>query len=180
MEVKRAKENWFASFGKSVLGGIKSNGGIIIGLIIICLILGIMTDSFLTVRNFTNIMRQISINVILACGMTMVIILGGIDLSVGSIIAVSGCLCCGLITNVGIPSAAAIPVSILAGTLVGIFNGFVVSRTTIPPFIVTLAMMNIGRGFARIYTKATTILVDDELFTFIGSGTVLGLSLIHI
>ena len=180
MEIKKVKENWFASFGRSILGGIRSNGGILIGLIMICLILGVMTDSFLTVRNFTNIMRQISINVILACGMTMVIILGGIDLSVGSIIAVSGCLCCGLITNTGMPSAAAIPVSILAGTLVGIFNGLVVSRTTIPPFIVTLAMMNIGRGFARIYTKATTILVDDELFTFIGSGTVLGGFPIHI
>lgn len=177
MEIKKVKENWFASSGRSILGGIRSNGGILIGLIMICLILGVMTDSFLTVRNFTNIMRQISINVILACGMTMVIILGGIDLSVGSIIAVSGCLCCGLITNTGMPSAAAIPVSILAGTLVGIFNGLVVSRTTIPPFIVTLAMMNIGRGFARIYTKATTILVDDELFTFIGSGTVLGVFL---
>lgn len=180
MEIKKVKENWFASFGRSILGGIRSNGGILIGLIMICLILGVMTDSFLTVRNFTNIMRQISINVILACGMTMVIILGGIDLSVGSIIAVSGCLCCGLITNTGMPSAAAIPVSILAGMLVGIFNGLVVSRTTIPPFIVTLAMMNIGRGFARIYTKATTILVDDELFTFIGSGTVLGGIPIHI
>lgn len=180
MEIKKVKENWFVSFGRSILGGIRSNGGILIGLIMICLILGVMTDSFLTVRNFTNIMRQISINVILACGMTMVIILGGIDLSVGSIIAVSGCLCCGLITNTGMPSAAAIPVSILAGTLVGIFNGLVVSRTTIPPFIVTLAMMNIGRGFARIYTKATTILVDDELFTFIGSGTVLGGIPIHI
>ena len=180
MEREKVRENWFSSFGKSVLGGIKSNGGIIIGLAIICLILGVMTDSFLTVRNFTNIMRQISINVILACGMTMVIILGGIDLSVGSIIAVSGCLCCGLITNTGVPAAAAIPISILAGTLVGIFNGFVVSRTTIPPFIVTLAMMNIGRGVARIYTKATTILVDDELFTFIGSGTVLGGIPIHI
>jgi len=180
METKKTKENWFASFGRNVLAGIKSNGGIIIGLIIICIILGIMTDSFLTVRNFTNIMRQISINVILACGMTMVIILGGIDLSVGSIIAVSGCLCCGLITNTGMPSAVAIPISILAGTLVGIFNGFVISRTTIPPFIVTLAMMNIGRGFARIYTKATTILVDDDLFTFIGSGTVLGGIPIHI
>lgn len=180
METKKTKENWFASFGRNVLAGIKSNGGIIIGLIIICIILGIMTDSFLTVRNFTNIMRQISINVILACGMTMVIILDGIDLSVGSIIAVSGCLCCGLITNTGMPSAVAIPISILAGTLVGIFNGFVISRTTIPPFIVTLAMMNIGRGFARIYTKATTILVDDDLFTFIGSGTVLGGIPIHI
>lgn len=180
MEAKKTKENWFASFGRNILAGLKTNGGIIIGLIIICIILGIMMDSFLTVRNFTNIMRQISINVILACGMTMVIILGGIDLSVGSIIAISGCLCCGLITNEGMPAYAAIPISILAGTLVGIFNGFVVSRTTIPPFIVTLAMMNIGRGFARIYTKATTILVDDEVFTFIGSGTVLGGIPIHI
>lgn len=180
MEAKKTKENWFASFGRNVLAGLKTNGGIIIGLIIICIILGIMAEPFLTIRNFTNIMRQISINVILACGMTMVIILGGIDLSVGSIIAVSGCLCCGLITNTGVPSYAAIPISILAGTLVGIFNGAVISRTTIPPFIVTLAMMNIGRGFARIYTKATTILVDDELFTFIGSGTVLGGIPIHI
>lgn len=180
MEAKKTKENGFVSFSKNIWAGIKANSGIIIGLILICILLGIMTDSFLTVRNFTNIMRQISINVILACGMTMVIILGGIDLSVGSIIAVSGCLCCGLITNTGMPSAAAIPLSILVGTLIGVFNGFVVSRTTIPPFIVTLAMMNIGRGFARIYTKATTILVDDELFTFIGSGTVLGGIPIHI
>ncbi len=179
MEAKKTKENWLLGFGKSLWAGVKSNGGIIIGLILICILLGIMTDSFLTVRNFTNIMRQISINVILACGMTMVIILGGIDLSVGSIIAISGCLCCGLITNAGVPSVLAIPISILAGTLVGIFNGIVVSRTTIPPFIVTLAMMNIGRGFARIYTKATTILVDDELFTFIGSGSVFGVIPIH-
>lgn len=167
------------SFGKGLVEGIKRNGGILIGLLIICLILTIMSDSFLRIQNFSNIMRQISVNVILACGMTMVIILGGIDLSVGSIIAVSGCLCCGLITNVGMSSVLAIPVSILAGTLVGVFNGLVVSRTTIPPFIVTLATMNIGRGFARIYTKATTILVDDELFTFIGSGKIFGGIPIH-
>ena len=154
-------------FVKGFVDSIKRNGGIIIGLLIICAILTVMSDSFLSPQNFANIMRQITVNVILACGMTMVIILGGIDLSVGSIIAVSGCLCCGLITNVGMPSVAAIPLSILAGTLVGVFNGVIISRTTIPPFIVTLATMNIGRGFARIYTKATTILVDDELFTFI-------------
>ena len=77
------------------------------------------------------------------------------------------------------PSVAAIPLSILAGTLVGVFNGVIISRTTIPPFIVTLATMNIGRGFARIYTKATTILVDDELFTFIGSGKLFGNIPIH-
>lgn len=166
-------------FVKSFVDSTKRNGGIIIGLLIICIILTIMSDSFLSLQNFANIMRQITVNVILACGMTMVIILGGIDLSVGSVIAVSGCLCCGLITNAGIPSVLAIPLSILAGTLVGVFNGVVISRTTIPPFIVTLATMNIGRGFARIYTKATTILVDDELFTFIGSGKVFGNIPIH-
>lgn len=172
-------ENIITNFGKSLFDSIKSNGGIIIGLLLLCILLGILTDSFLTTRNFSNIMRQISVNVILACGMTMVIILGGIDLSVGSIIAISGCLCCGLITNTGFSPIAAIPVSILAGTLVGVFNGLVISRTTIPPFIVTLAMMNIGRGFARIYTKSTTILVEDELFTFIGSGKVFGGIPIH-
>lgn len=177
METKN--ESRVQSWGKGLVDVIKRNGGIIIGLLVICIILTIMSDSFLKLQNFSNIMRQITVNVILACGMTMVIILGGIDLSVGSIIAVSGCLCCGLITNVGMPSVAAIPISILAGTLVGVFNGLVVSRTTIPPFIVTLATMNIGRGFARIYTKATTILVDDELFTFIGSGKIFGGIPIH-
>lgn len=170
----KKKGNVVTDFGKNVVATIKYNGGIIIGLLIICVLLTVMTDSFCTVRNFSNIMRQITVNVILACGMTMVIILGGIDLSVGSVIAVSGCLCCGLITNMGLSSIIAIPIAICAGTLVGVFNGFVVSRTSIPPFIVTLAMMNIGRGFARIYTKATTILVDDPLFTFIGSGKILG------
>lgn len=172
METK--KQTSLPGFAGSIVSAVKYNGGIIIGLLIICILLTIVTDSFCTVRNFSNIMRQISVNVILACGMTMVIILGGIDLSVGSVIAVSGCLCCGLITNVGLPSVAAIPISIAAGTLVGVFNGLVISRTTIPPFIVTLAMMNIGRGFARVYTKSTTILVDDPLFTFIGSGQILG------
>lgn len=179
MKHKNAKEHMLKNFGSNLIEGIKGNGGIIIGLILICILLSVMTESFLTVKNFSNIMRQISVNVILACGMTMVIILGGIDLSVGSIIAISGCLCCGLITNTGLPAAIAIPVSILAGTLVGVFNGLVISRTTIPPFIVTLAMMNVGRGFARIYTKSTTILVDDELFTFIGSGKVFGGIPIH-
>lgn len=160
--------------GQNIAAAIKYNGGIIIGLLIICVLLSFITDSFLSFRNFSNILRQISVNVILASGMTMVIILGGIDLSVGSVIAISGCLCCGLITNTGLPAVAAIPIAICAGTLVGVFNGLVISRTSIPPFIVTLAMMNVGRGFARIYTDSTTILVDDPLFTFIGSGKILG------
>jgi ribose transport system permease protein len=153
---------------------IRGNLGILIGLIIMCVGLSFISDSFATSTNIFNVMRQIAVNVFLACGMTMVILIGGIDLSVGSVIAISGCLCAGLITNNGLPSWLAIIISVLAGTAVGAFNGLVVANTKIPPFIVTLAMMNIGRGFARIYTKATTILVDDDLFIWIGSGKIFG------
>lgn len=153
---------------------VRGNLGILIGLVIMCVGLAFISDSFATSTNIFNVMRQIAVNVFLACGMTMVILIGGIDLSVGSVIAISGCLCAGLITNNGLPSILAIVISVLAGTAVGAFNGLIVANTKIPPFIVTLAMMNIGRGFARIYTKATTILVDDELFIWIGSGKLFG------
>lgn len=153
---------------------VRGNLGILIGLVIMCVGLAFISDSFATSTNIFNVMRQIAVNVFLACGMTMVILIGGIDLSVGSVIAISGCLCAGLITNNGLPSWLAIVISVLAGTAVGAFNGLIVANTKIPPFIVTLAMMNIGRGFARIYTKATTILVDDDLFIWIGSGKLFG------
>lgn len=153
---------------------VRSNLGILIGLLIMCIGLTFISDSFATSTNIFNVLRQISVNVFLACGMTMVILIGGIDLSVGSVIAISGCLCAGLITNNGIPSGLAIILAIIIGTLVGAVNGLIIANTKIPPFIVTLAMMNIGRGFARIYTNATTILVNDELFIWIGSGKIFG------
>ena len=153
---------------------VRSNLGILIGLLIMCIGLTFISDSFATSTNIFNVLRQISVNVFLACGMTMVILIGGIDLSVGSVIAISGCLCAGLITNNGIPSGLAIILAIIIGTLVGAVNGLIIANTQIPPFIVTLAMMNIGRGFARIYTNATTILVNDELFIWIGSGKIFG------
>ena len=160
--------------GNGAIQMLKGNLGILIGFAIMCLALTIITDSFATTRNIFNVMRQISVNVFLACGMTMVILIGGIDLSVGSIIAISGCLSAGFITNYGIPSALAIPLAIAIGTATGAVNGFIIANTKIPPFIVTLAMMNVGRGFARIYTRATTILVDDDLFMWIGSGKIFG------
>ena len=153
---------------------VRSNLGILIGLLIMCIGLTFISDSFATSTNIFNVLRQISVNVFLACGMTMVILIGGIDLSVGSVIAISGCLCAGLITNNGIPSGLAIILAIIIGTLVGAVNGLIIANTKIPPFIVTLAMMNIGRGFARICANATTILVNDELFIWIGSGKIFG------
>lgn len=168
----KKKENLWRENG--IIKIVRSNLGILIGLLIMCIGLTFISDSFATSTNIFNVLRQISVNVFLACGMTMVILIGGIDLSVGSVIAISGCLCAGLITNNGIPSGLAIILAIIIGTLVGAVNGLIIANTKIPPFIVTLAMMNIGRGFARIYTNATTILVNDELFIWIGSGKIFG------
>lgn len=162
-------------FGQSVMNTIKMNFGILMGLAILCVGLTVMTDKFATVTNFFNVVRQITINLYLACGMTFVILLGGIDLSVGSVIAVTGCISAGMITWLGLPVPVGILIGILFGTLVGAINGLIVSRTTIPAFIVTLATMNIGRGIARIYTHAQTIAVLDDSYTFWGMGSVLGL-----
>lgn len=128
-----------------------------------------------TVTNLFNVVRQITINLFLACGMTFVILLAGIDLSVGSVIAVSGCISAGLISWNGLPVYVGILGGILAGVVIGLINGYIVSSTNIPAFIVTLAMMNIGRGIARVYTKAQTISVLDDSYTFWGMGTIFGI-----
>ena len=88
------KHKW----GQSAVNTIKMNFGILMGLLILCVGLTFLTDKFATVTNFFNVIRQITINLYLACGMTFVILLGGIDLSVGSVIAVSGCISAGMIT----------------------------------------------------------------------------------
>lgn len=162
-------------FLKELWEDIKPHIGVLGGLLILCLVLSIITDAFMTPRNLFNVLRQISVNVFLACGMTMIIILGAIDLSVGSIIAVSGCLCAGFITRLGMPTIPAIILAILAGGVIGVLNGLIVSKTTIPPFIVTLATMNIGRGIARVYTANKTITISDPIFSFVGTGYIFGI-----
>jgi ribose transport system permease protein len=154
---------------------IRENLGIIIGLFVLCLILVIYDITrgrtvFLTTNNIMNVLRQVSTNLIIACGMTMVIILGGIDLSVGSIVGLSGCVTAMLIAYNHWPIAAAVCMGVFMGVLSGAFNGFVISKTTIPPFIVTLAMMNIARGACYVYTNAAPIRVMSDEFNFIGSG----------
>lgn len=153
----------------------KTHLGILAGLIILCAVLSVTTTSFATVTNFFNVVRQVTINLFLACGMTFVILLSGIDLSVGSVIAVSGCISAGLITWNGLPVYVGILGGIAIGTLLGAVNAFIVSSTNIPAFIVTLAMMNIGRGIARIYTKAQTISVLNDQYMFWGMGSIFGI-----
>ncbi len=172
-QVVKKKGSGINRAGKKFLQFIKENIGIIIALVVLCIFLSvnpITSDSFLTQKNVFNVLRQISSNLFLACGMTMVIILGGIDLSVGSIIALSGCIAAGCVARYNLPIGVAIVVGILVGLAVGLFNGLVISKTTIPSFIVTLATMNIAKGLAYVYTGGSPVRVVTKEWQFIGAG----------
>lgn len=158
---------------KNIKQYIRDNIGIIGALLILCIFLSVFPKtgaSFLTKKNIFNVLRQISSNLFLACGMTMVIILGGIDLSVGSIIALSGCVAAGCVSRYGLPIIAAIVIGVLIGMVTGMCNGGIISKTTIPPFIVTLATMNIAKGFAYVYTGGSPVRVVTKEWQFLGAG----------
>ena len=149
----------------------KENMGTLIGLFVMCLILSFTTDGvFYSQRNLINVLRQVSSNACLAFGMTFAIITGGIDLSVGSILALSGTLSAGLIVKSGFSVPQAVITAIVIGTCLGLFNGFMIAKTTIPPFIVTLAMMQIARGAAYIYSNGQPIRAMIKEYQIIGTG----------
>ncbi|MCR4830036.1 MAG: ribose ABC transporter permease [Pseudobutyrivibrio sp.] len=160
---------------KSVTNYFKENIGIIIALAAMCVFLIVFPttrNTFLTSKNVLNILRQNASNLFLATGMTMVIILGGIDLSVGSVIALSGCVAAGCVEFLGLPEIVGFAAAILVGGIVGVFNGTVISKTDIPPFIVTLASMNIAKGIALVYTQGAPIRCMTDAFKFPGAGYV--------
>lgn len=167
-----------ASIGKLQVGrGIgryfKENMGIIIAFIVLYAFLAlnpVTSRAFLKSQNMFNVLRQISTNLYLACGMTMVIILGGIDLSVGSIVALSGCVAAAGVVRYGLPLPAAILLGLCVGVVFGMFNGAIIAKTTIPPFIVTLATMDIARGFAYVYTGGSPVRIVSKEWQFIGAG----------
>lgn len=144
----------------------------IIAFLVIVAIFSILSDRFLTMDNFFNVLRQVSTNGIIALGMTLIIISGGIDLSVGSVMAFAGTICCGLIASSGIPFPIAILIAIACSAGFGLFNGFMVTHVGMPPFIVTLASMQMVRGCAYIYSQGSPIRVIDENFNMIGNGYV--------
>ncbi|MDO4522448.1 MAG: ABC transporter permease [Eubacteriales bacterium] len=164
-----------ARFQKNVIQYFKENLGIIVALLAICIFLAVFPKTssiFLSSKNIFNVLRQIAPNVFLACGMIMVIILGGIDLSVGMVIALTGCIAAGCVSRYGFPIPVAFLVGILIGMVVGMFNGIWVAKTTIPPFIVTLASMNISKGFAQVYTGGSPVRVVNDEWQFLGAGYV--------
>jgi ribose transport system permease protein len=153
-----------------IINYLKENAGILIGLGIMCVALAILSPAFLTESNVLNVLRQVSTNADLAFGMTLAIILCGIDLSVGAILALSGTVAAGLIAINNVPVPIAVTIGLLIGTGCGLFNGIVIAKTGIPPFIVTLAMVNIARGAAYVYTGGMPIRTMNPQFTNIGTG----------
>ena len=143
-------------------------------LLVICVFATILSPSFLSVTNLFNVFKQITVAGIVGCGMTFVILTGGIDLSVGSILGLSGVLASGALASTG-NTAVAVAVSLTVGIACGAVNGFFVSVCGIPPFISTLGMMTLLRGVILVYTKGSPIPIKSDAYKFFGKGSIAGI-----
>ncbi|WP_396232416.1 ABC transporter permease [Fredinandcohnia sp. QZ13] len=146
----------------------------LIGFLVLCIFFSFAADSFLTTDNISNIIRQVSINGILAVGMTFVILTGGIDLSVGSVMALTGTIIAGMMINVGLPPIVAVLIGIVLGAVLGYINGLFTAYAKIPAIIVTLAMMEAARGLALLYTGGYPLSGLPDSYAFIGRGYLFG------
>lgn len=155
------------------------NGGILLALLLICVILSFLSPYFLTSDNLIRVMKQTATMAIVTFGMSIVLISGEIDLSVGAVLALSGCVSVTLFT-MGVNSVVSVIIGILLGGLVGFINGFIISRTTLPSFIVTLGTQNIARGCAYLSTGGLSKRCDDPFYDFLGNGKVFGVPFLVI
>ncbi|HEL0582234.1 TPA: ribose ABC transporter permease [Streptococcus equi subsp. zooepidemicus] len=149
----------------------------LIALVGLMIVITIINPSFLTTNNLLNLLLQVTANGFIAFGMTFVILTGGIDLSVGSSLALSSALAAGLIGG-GLPVPVAIVLAICLGGLFGMLNGLLIAYGKLAPFIVTLATMTIFRGATLVYTNGNPVtkgLSDSFLFQFLGQGYIVGI-----
>lgn len=146
----------------------------LVGLIIFSIVVSMLNPRFLSVPNLLNVLRQTSINSVIAIGMTLVILTGGIDLSVGSVLAISGALCATMVSS-GMNPVSALIMTLVIGLLLGILNGVLISYAKLQPFIVTLVTMTLLRGATLVYTDGKPIPVrgEGEFFENIGGGYIL-------
>jgi ribose transport system permease protein len=151
--------------------------GILGALIALCLILTIASNRFLSPSNLLNVLQQISINFTIAIGMSFIILLGGIDLSVGSNTAFCGLIIAILIKNLGLPVGVSIGIGVLCAAAVGLVNGLLITIFDLPPFIATLGLMSIARGAAYTITGGQPIYTFPESFRAI-TGRVAGIPLV--
>ncbi|MBL9190659.1 MAG: ribose ABC transporter permease [Opitutaceae bacterium] len=154
-----------------------------LGLMVIAL--SLLSDNFLTADNGWNILRQISVNLCLSIGMTLVILSGGIDLSVGAILGLAGAVAAGLLKNglalggldarLEFTVTGAIVAGIVVGGAAGWFNGFAITRFRLPPFVATLGMLSIARGLTMLWTGGFPVTSLGSTFGFLGTGAILGM-----
>ncbi|KRL59677.1 ABC transporter permease [Latilactobacillus fuchuensis] len=170
-DVKKKKEAFSAQQFISKLGPV-------LALIVLVLAVSVMNMSFLAPSNLLNLLRQVSINALIAFGMTFVILTGGIDLSVGSILALSGAISAYMV-QAGVPTVLAITIGMITGALFGLINGILIAYGKAAPFIATLATMTIFRGATYVFTNGNPITGDkinsSFLFQFMGRGYLFGI-----
>lgn len=158
-------------------GIIQKNKPLVV-LVILCIIMACLSDNFFTWRNIVTVLRQTSINAVIATGMTFAILIGGIDLSVGSVLAICGAIMANLIVS-GMDLILAILITLLLGLAIGIVNGLLISKGRLQPFIATLGTMTLLRGFTLVYTQGKPIGTSggtgSVIFGKIGSGYIFGL-----
>lgn len=164
--MKKVTTNPFVKF-------IKSNLGILIAFVLLFIFLSVFSNSFLSSKNLLSVSRQICINMLLALGITMVLIVGGIDLSVGSVVGLVGVVSV-MLMNSGVHWFLACLIGLCIGAVVGIINGVIIAYTGMAPFIVTLSTMGALRGVAYTITGGRSIACQDEVFNSIGNGYFLG------
>jgi ribose transport system permease protein len=160
----------WARFGPSLL----SRYGLLWALGFLILALSLLSPYFLSTANLLNVLRQVSINAILALGMTVVILKGGIDLSVGSLLALAGALAAGFALS-GFPPPLAMGLGVGIAVALGTLQGLLVAYAGLPPFIVTLAGLTAFRGLTLVYTDGRPITGLPDPFLFLGNGTLLGI-----
>ena len=149
-----------------------SKYGIYVAFVALFVVLAVASPTFLTSQNLINVLRQVSVNGILAVGMTFVVLTGGIDLSVGSMLALSAVVATSFATTeCGFPLPMAIFMGVLVGAGCGAFNGLFVAKFKVAPFIVTLAMTTIARGLALIITDGRPVINLTQEYTAIGNGS---------
>lgn len=150
--------------------------GPLLGLGAIVIILSILSPNFLELNNLLNLLRQVSINALIAFGMTFVILTGGIDLSVGSMLALGAALTAGMLSS-GFDPILAILLGLMAGAIMGALNGFIITKGKVAPFIATLATMTIFRGLTLVYTEGRPItgLGESVAFELMGRGYFFGI-----
>ncbi|HEC21735.1 MAG TPA: ribose ABC transporter permease [Chloroflexi bacterium] len=144
-------------------------------LLLIGMIFAVSSPEFLTVSNLLNVALQTSIIAIVAIGMTFTILTAGIDLSVGSLMALCGALAAGLSVRQGLGTYGGITLALLAGMGLGLINGLLIVKGDMPPFVATLAMLTIARGLTLVYTEGRPIAGLDQKFIFWGTGQLLGI-----